>query len=60
MWVRAALLFLLSTDAFAQAEKRTALLIGNKDYKVGLVRSPTRPTISVSLAMLSKLSVSRF
>jgi hypothetical protein len=39
MWVRVvvalALLF-WPTAVFAQAEKRIALLIGNKDYKAGL------------------------
>jgi hypothetical protein len=39
MWVRVvvaiALLF-LPTAVFAQAEKRIALLIGNKDYKAGV------------------------
>lgn len=45
MWVRVivaiALLF-LPTAVFAQAEKRIALLIGNKDYKAG-VGSLTNP-----------------
>ena len=40
--VVAFLLFLLPTAVFAQAEKRIALLIGNKDYKVG-VGSLTNP-----------------
>jgi hypothetical protein len=38
MWVRVAitfLLLLLPTALHAQAEKRIALLIGNKDYKAG-------------------------
>jgi Caspase domain len=45
MWVRvivAIVLLLLPDAAFAQAEKRIALLIGNKDYKVG-VGSLTNP-----------------
>ena len=39
MWVRVAiaiLLLLLPTALHAQAEKRIALLIGNKDYKAGV------------------------
>src|SRR5262245_10402597 len=39
MWVRAFIaivLLLLPAAAFAQAEKRIALLIGNKDYKAGV------------------------
>jgi len=38
----AIVLLLLPATAFAQAEKRIALLIGNKDYKVG-VGSLTNP-----------------
>jgi uncharacterized caspase-like protein len=39
MWVRvvvATILLLLPAAAFAQTEKRIALLIGNKDYKAGV------------------------
>jgi uncharacterized caspase-like protein len=38
MWVRVAVTFLLllPTTLHAQAEKRIALLIGNKDYKAGV------------------------
>jgi len=44
MWVRVivAFVWLLPSAAFAQAEKRIALLIGNKDYKAG-VGSLTNP-----------------
>src|SRR5262245_55685697 len=45
MWVRVAIiivLWLLPTALHAQTEKRIALLIGNKDYKVG-VGSLTNP-----------------
>jgi len=45
MWARAIVaivLWLLPTAAFAQSEKRIALLIGNKDYKAG-VGSLTNP-----------------
>ena len=59
MWVRAyfaILLLVLPTTALAQTEKRTALLIGNKDYKAG-VGMLTNPLNDIRIASHALKSV---
>lgn len=58
MWLRVVviiILFLLPAGAFAQTEKRIALLIGNKDYKsgVGTLANPLNDVRIVGVALKS-------